>query len=76
MIHKEIRNRQLIILDYDLDGIHYANKRVPLLLSYKAAVILEKLKDGTYLTLKNIEGNPGVIVTQKEVTKFMLKYGL
>ena len=47
--------------------------RLPKKKAYDAHVILEDLGDGTYICLKNRSGEVGETITQKEITKFMLR---
>lgn len=68
MTHQEICNGKLIILSNDgtLDKL---SKK----LYENAHVILLDMSNGTYVTLKNRQGDNGETVTKKEITKFMLR---
>lgn len=79
MIYQEICNGKLVIIDpllipsfKTING----NKlnSIPKKLSYEAHIILEDMHDGTYTVLKNRNGKLlGAVVTQKAITKFMLR---
>jgi len=72
MTYQEICNGKLIIINpVPLPfNYQYISKEI----SEKAYVILEDMHDGTYTVLKNRNGKFGEVVTQKEITKFMLRY--
>jgi len=74
MTHREICNGKLIIIDFDSE-VYQNIERISKSKSSRAHVILESLGDGTYLIVKNRDGKIGDVVKQKEITKFMLRYG-
>jgi len=74
MTHQEICNGKLIIVNFDSE-IYQNIERISKSKSYKAHVILEDLGNGTYLIVKNKDGEIGDVIALKEITKFILRYG-
>jgi hypothetical protein len=72
MTYQEICNGKLIIINPV--PLPFNCQHISKYISEKAFVILEDMHDGTYTVLKNRYGDVGEVVTQKEITKFMLRY--